>query len=617
MAKRRKKRKLHMQPRFFFVLVVICGVVLIVLLLVKKLGEETGDTQQVESTPTVLPTATAAPTATPKPSLPPNVTVVRSESANPSKLGISVDLRIGNTDTSDYSRESKLSFGRDVEYSAVAGVLTFGGNNYRNSFAYGTATVSEKRLRESWSKSVGTLSGWSGTGWTGQPIIVRWPDAVKPWLGISDTYKQTADFVEVIYPAMDGNIYFYDLATGDRTRDPIATGIVQKGTACLDPRGYPLLYVGQGIPVENDKGNAAASVRVYSLITNQELDSFGGYDYFGMRDWQAYDGSPIVSDDTLIYGGENGILYTCKMNASFDTNTGALSINPEKRVKMRYSGTGYSRKDETGSRWYGIESSVAAFRNFAYFTDNGGRLLCVDLNSMSVKFAVDVTDESDSTVVIEESFDDNAIYLYTGSQVKLDNGGLGTGYGYSYHRKINGLTGAVVWEMKWPCSTGDANTSGGTLATPHVGRGQISNLVIYSISCAALSGGTQSAETAEGEADASSGVPDGSAGYTIGGRIVAYDKTSGEIAWSVEQPNDYWSSPVVVYDEYGKAYLIQCDRGGIVTLYDASTGTLMTTLDLGSRIDSTPAVYNDMLVVGTRGKGGSGKSAKIYCIKIS
>lgn len=66
-----------------------------------------------------------------------------------------------------------------------------------------------------------------------------------------------------------------------------------------------------------------------------------------------------------------------------------------------------------------------------------------------------------------------------------------------------------------------------------------------------------------------------------------------------------------------RAYLIQCDRGGHIKLYDASTGGFLYDLDLGSRIDSTPVVYNNILVVGTRGKGGSGGAAKIIALKVS
>ena len=628
MAKRKRRRRIRMQPRFFLIMVAALGAVIIVLLLVKKVQSDSKEL--LEATP--VPTATLAPTATPKPALPEDITVTRADSASPGQFGFSGSIKVNNKDTSSFKRSDEINFGRDNEYGQIPGVLTFGGNNYRNSFAYGTVTISDKRLRQSWSKTIGALGTWSGTGWTGQPLIVQWPTETVKVMNVSQTYKDAnAPLTEVIYPAMDGNIYFLDLATGAATRTAINTGIIQKGTACVDPRGYPLLFVGQGIPVENEQGNGAAYVRVYSLVTGEQIGQFGGFDWFARRAWQAYDGSPMISNDTLVYGGENGILYTVKLNAEFDATAGTVSIKPDGMIKMRYEGSGYSTKDDPNARWYGVESSVAAFRNFAFFSDNGGRLQCVDLNTMAIKYVVDLTDETDSTAVVEESYDDNTIYLYTGSQVRKSNSDLGEGYGYSYQRKINGLTGAIIWEQKWICSTGDAAASGGVVATPHVGRGQISDLVIYSFSLAAKSSGAVATttdtpnpeEVAEGETEEAAeaavqqAAPDANGAYSLGGRIVAYDKTTGNIVWSIEQTNDYWASPVVVYDAQGKAYLIQCDRGGIVTFYDASHGTQLSTIDLGSRIDSTPAVFDNMLVVGTRGKGGAGKGPQIVCLKIS
>ncbi|MCE5188226.1 MAG: PQQ-like beta-propeller repeat protein [Eubacteriales bacterium] len=628
MAKRKRRRRIRMQPRFFLIMVAALGAVIIILLLVKKVQSDSKE--QLEATP--VPTATLAPTATPKPALPDDVTVTRADSANPGSFGFSGSIKANGKVVSSFSRTDGILFGRNMEYSQIPGITTFGGNNYRDSFAYGTVTVSDKRLRQSWSKTIGALGDWSGTGWTGQPLIVQWPAETVKVMNVSQSYKDAnAPLIEVIYPAMDGNIYFLDLESGAATRTAINTGIIQKGTACIDPRGYPLLFVGQAIPEKNEQGNGAAYIRVYSLISGEQIGQFGGFDWFAKRIWQAYDGSPMISNDTLVYGGENGIFYTVKLNAAYDPSAGTVSINPDGIVKMRYEGSGYSGNDDAvGARRFGIESSVAAFRNYAFMTDNGGRLMCVDLNTMAIKYVVDVTDETDSTVVVEESYDDNTIYLYTGSQVRKSVSELGEGYGYSYQRKINGLTGAVVWEQKWICSTGDAKASGGIVATPHVGKGQISDLVIYAFSLAAKSGGTVAAaadtpdpeEAGEGEAETGEAtavpqaVPDASGAYALGGRIVAYDKTTGNIVWSIEQTNDYWASPVVVYDAQGKGYLIQCDRGGIVTFYDASSGIQLNTIDLGSRIDSTPAVFNNMLVVGTRGKGGAGKGAQIVCLKI-
>jgi len=41
--------------------------------------------------------------------------------------------------------------------------------------------------------------------------------------------------------------------------------------------------------------------------------------------------------------------------------------------------------------------------------------------------------------------------------------------GYSYVRKINALTGSLVWEKKYKCSY-NADTNGGTLASPVIGK---------------------------------------------------------------------------------------------------------------------------------------------------
>ena len=601
--------------------VILFATIVIAVLFAKKVSES-GAEVDPDATPTPVPTFTPAPTSTPKPALPDEVTVVRSESANPNAYGFSTLLQVDGSETSSYTRQNRISFGRDTEYSSISGITTFGGNNYRNSFSVGNVTLSDQRVRKAWEKQIGALGNWSGTGWTGQPLVVKWPEETKQILGIGEAYKANADLVEVIYPAMDGNIYFFDLATGNMTRDPINNGVVNKGTACLHPEGYPLLFVGQGIPVENDKGNYQAYVRVYNLITNELIYSFGGYDYFSRREWQAFDACPLITDDTIVYCGENGVLYSSRLNTQFDAATATLTINPERLVKYRYEGSGYSRNDSEGARWYGVESSLSAFRNWVFFSDNGGRLQCVDINSLKLQYVVDLKEESDSTPVIEESYDDSTIYLYSGSQTSSYDPALGEGYGYTYHRKINGLTGAVVWENRWICGTGDSSSSGGTLATPAMGKGNIENLVIFSVSQTALTkANPQPSTPTPGPDEAAQPSPepiyDDGSGYTLGGRIVAYNKNTGTVAWTVEQAADYWSSPVLVYDENYRAYLIQCDRGGHIKLYDASTGGFLYDLDLGSRIDSTPVVYNNILVVGTRGKGGSGGAAKIIALKVS
>ena len=52
-------------------------------------------------------------------------------------------------------------------------------------------------------------------------------------------------------------------------------------------------------------------------------------------------------------------------------------------------------------------------------------------------------------------------------------------------------------------------------------------------------------------------------------------------------------------------------------LQDPLTGQVLYELDMGSRIESTPAVFNNVLVVGTRGEYGSGESQKIIGVVIN
>jgi hypothetical protein len=41
----------------------------------------------------------------------------------------------------------------------------------------------------------------------------------------------------------------------------------------------------------------------------------------------------MIANDTLVYGGENGIFYTVKLNAQFDAAAGTVSINPDGLIK--------------------------------------------------------------------------------------------------------------------------------------------------------------------------------------------------------------------------------------------------------------------------------------------
>jgi hypothetical protein len=141
----------------------------------------------------------------------------------------------GTTPVPDYRSEELIAFGEPQTYAnGVEGVLTFRGDHSRTTPSFGTRQVTEKKLEVVWTSETGAISAlnsfWPGTGWTGQPLLVHWPEATRNAMNLLPEAK-AKDLVEVIYPTLDGNIYFLDLETGKYTRDKINFGFSFKGTA--------------------------------------------------------------------------------------------------------------------------------------------------------------------------------------------------------------------------------------------------------------------------------------------------------------------------------------------------------------------------------------------------
>ena len=97
-------------------------------------------------------------------------------------------------------------------------------------------------------------------------------------------------------------------------------------------------------------------------------------------------------------------------------------------------------------------------------------------------------------------------------------------------------------------------------------------------------------------------------GFNKGG-MFALSKENGEIIWEKLFDNYMWSSPVDIYDKNGNGYIIQGDSAGYVHLINSKNGNTMHSLLLNGNIESSPAVFNDVLVVATR-------NGTIYGVKI-
>ena len=391
-------------------------------------------------------------------------------------------------------------------------------------------------------------------------------------MNINEEKKAKDGLVEVIYATLDGKIYFFDLEDGEKTREPIKIGAPIKGSVTIDPRGYPLLYVGQGID-EVDGESVKIGMRIFSLIDQSELLFINGRDKFATRGWYASDCAPIVdaASDTVIWSGENGLLYTIKLNSVYDASAGTMTIDP---VIDRYW---YESEVTTRP---GMENSVAVYNHYAYFADNSGLITCLDLNTMTPVWAFDAGDDTDASLVLEESADGN-VYLYTGSELDLTANDRGRGT--VYMRCLNAMTGKEVWNLA--VEADEASDSGGSFATPALGSGSVDNLIFFTIA---------RARNEEGDRE---------------NRLFALDKKTGAIVWKMSTGGFAWSSPTLTFDENGRAYLFQNNSNGDLKMIDAATGEKLSNIDLGSNVEGSPAIFDNMMVIGTRG-------AKIYGITI-
>ncbi len=534
--------------------------------------------EQVQNTETAetLPPETEAPETeapTEAPTEPPLVFApAMTDSSNPELFGINWEIIADEQVVESYTREEPISFGESSDYFALPGIATFRGGNYRDNATYGTAEVNKGVLTQVWSHRIGSLDDWGGCAWTGQPLVVQWDEETKALMNLYDSAKNKEDLVEVIYATLDGQIHFFDLDTGKRTRAPINMNMNFKGAGALDPRGYPLLYVGSGLYTFGK----VPKMFVVSLIDGKILYSYGPEEKFEYRDWIAFDSSPLVDaeTDTLIWPGESGVLYTIKLNTEYDKAAGTISVNPDTPVKTRYT-SDYTKE----GRYEGYESSASIVDNYLYVSENGGLFYCVDLNTMELVWAQDTKDDSNSSPVFEWGEDGNG-YIYTAPSLHWTaKGGAGSVSMY----KLNAQTGEIVWEVSRDCVTVQ-NVSGGVQATPILGREGtvLEDMVIYVVAR----------------------VPS-----AYNGTMVALNRETGEVIWEIETVNYAWSSPVAFYTEEGKAYIAFANASGKIRLVDGETGKILYALGFAETTEASPVVFGNMMVLGTR--------EGVYGIKVS
>jgi outer membrane protein assembly factor BamB len=277
--------------------------------------------------------------------------------------------------------------------------------------------------------------------------------------------------------------------------------------------------------------------------------------------------------DTLIYPGENGILYMMKLNTNYDEAAGTLSISPDNVVKWRYKGT----RTSTSSYWLGMEDSAVIYKGYMFITDNGGNFMCLNLNTLELVWVQDILDDSNSTPVL--SIEDGHVYLYVSTSFHLGWRSSTTATVPIW--KIDAENGEIIWQTDYECSSLDG-VSGGVQSTIALGKHDLSDYIYVTVS---------------------------RTGGSYNGVLSCISKSDGTINWEHEAYYA-WSSPVCVYNSDGTGKVLYCSCAGKMYLLDGITGETNDTIELSDgSIESSPAVYKNIAVVGTR-------SCKIWGVEL-
>ena len=559
--------------------------------------------------PTETPEPTPEPTATPAPTpeATPRLEAMADEAADPALISTTVIYK-DDRKVQEYNRKVPINMAAGDAYMLRPfGVTTFRGNAFRQNAAVGTVD-NPTSLALEWTVEAGYVAGSSrnyyGIGWPGQPVIAKWPSDIRNSMQLEQHRKDQKNMKEVIVAGMDGKIYFLDLTDGSATRDAIDFGYPMRSTPSLHPRFFPMMTVGQYARKLKSGTGKNIGLYYYDLMNGKQLRLIDGIDRKYERPYNpvgAFDTSALIdsSTNTLIAIGTSGLLYTetLDMSMELDRETGLLTYEfgePTEVVTMM----SHTKGQREGNA--AVESSLAMYGSYAYYADLDGVLRCVDTTTMTTVWAVDTGDSVRAAIALDLETDgvSSTLWLYTANLINN-----GRTKGDVTIRRYNAMTGEEDWAFAIHCARGkkkdvtfNKEVIPGAMASPVIGQQKLSGLVYFTLSSVSATGAQK--------LDGSEAIP---------GVIIAMDKQTGKVVWHRTMDAYSYSSPVAVYDENGRGWIIQACSNGTIYLMDGLTGSVINTLQVNGVIEGSPAVYGDVLVIGTTGKDTS----YIYGIKIN
>lgn len=428
-------------------------------------------------------------------------------------------------------------------WGTTVGLTMFRGNPTRTYYGTGPISDSPSRIWTypdqamcSESNNLGETKVWCGMGWTGQPSVFERPDGTTM----------------VVFGAYDRALHFVDAQTGQDLLPKFPTGDIIKGSVTVDPDGFPLLY----------SGSRDNKLRILALDRPEatELWSLDAYAVEGIwnDDW---DGNPVIIDDIMYEGGENGWFFAYQLNRGYDAN-GKVTVSPKLLFSMR--GWNQQELDNLGNNEVSIENSIVAYEDRVYFGNSGGRIVGLDVSDIRNGNATVVFDywaggDADPTLVVDADGYVYASLEYEPSQM---------------HQTELDRTKEVGQLVKLdPYTEGDprvwgvdlrASQDSGTWSTPALHEG-----LLYT--------------------------------NTNLGSLLVVDTETGEIVWQDGTVGWHsWSSPVVVDDTLVVATCVGELRAYSLEDPTAPQRKWVIPVGEGSCLEATPAIWKGVIYIGSR-----------------
>lgn len=367
------------------------------------------------------------------------------------------------------------------------------------------------------------------------------------WTGQPLVRERPGQPPEVVFGAYDHRVHFLDGASGAPTRPALVTGHMVKGTEALDPDGYPLLYT----------GSRDGKLRVVALDRDAPTELWA-LEAHPQRVWNDdWDGSPAIVGDVMYVGGEDSWFYAVRLNRALGPD-GLVTVAPE--VLLATPGWTPALLAAVGDGNVSIESSVALYEGRAYFANSGGRVVGLDVTSVAETGAAPVVfdywagDDVDATITIDAEG-----MLYVAAELERD---LPRARAVGQLLKLDPYSAGdpLVWSVGVPAATG--TDPGGIWATPTLHRD-----VLYV--------------------------------STHAGDLLGVDAGDGEVFYRERIGYHEWGSAAVVDDTL---VVPLCEQGGLraYDVTDPRAPVERWTLQLGGCVESTPAIHDGRIYVGSR-----------------